>query len=308
MTNPASYRRKRGQRGVYKLRRMPRLVRHHARQAKEPARAGLVGRTSRYLHAHATRSLLRVGGGVDGSFKQHRGRSQRLQLETAGSRASSASFNVKYCDGGPTRGSRSPWGRASRGADGRARRQEEGHPLLRPQPHAAPRDRRPTCAPSRWRPAPTAFEAARGEWPARACSATVPCVRVHSPWTTTATSSTTSATSCPATPTPSSDGSRATISYALLRGARLREGGAAALTTSGRSRRRSSNRCGAGDGTDADVIALAEDPLEAALQIFYAARRLDPAPVWLGRRSRGGGETPELVAALPAPARRGRGG
>jgi len=37
-----------------------------------------------------------------------------------------------------------------------------------------------------------------------------------------------------------------------------------------------------GDGTDVDVIALAEDPLEAAVQIFLRARRADQGPARVG--------------------------
>ena len=39
------------------------------------------------------------------------------------------------------------------------------------------------------------------------------------------------------------------------------------------------------DGTDADVIALAEDPLEVAVQIFHVRGRTGSRRTWLGSRS-----------------------
>jgi excinuclease ABC subunit C len=50
-----------------------------------------------------------------------------------------------------------------------------------------------------------------------------------------------------------------------------------------------------GDGTDADVIALAEDPLEVAVQIFYVrGGRIKGQRGWVADRTDDGG-TPELV-------------
>ena len=50
-----------------------------------------------------------------------------------------------------------------------------------------------------------------------------------------------------------------------------------------------------GDGTDADVIALAEDPLEVAVQIFYVrGGRIRGQRGWVADRTDDGG-TPELV-------------
>ncbi|MGZ4446798.1 MAG: excinuclease ABC subunit UvrC [Nocardioides sp.] len=53
-----------------------------------------------------------------------------------------------------------------------------------------------------------------------------------------------------------------------------------------------------GDGTDADVIALAEDPLEVAVQIFYVrGGRIRGQRGWVADRVEEG-ETPELVETL----------
>ena len=50
-----------------------------------------------------------------------------------------------------------------------------------------------------------------------------------------------------------------------------------------------------GDGTDADVIALAEDPLEVAVQIFYVrGGRIRGQRGWVADRV-DEGDTPELV-------------
>ena len=72
---------------------------------------------------------------------------------------------------------------------------------------------------------------------------------------------------------------------------------------SGRWRRtRSCSR----DGTDADVIALAEDPLEVAVQIFYVrGGRIRGQRGWVADRV-DDADTAELVEALPAPAVRRR--
>ena len=61
-----------------------------------------------------------------------------------------------------------------------------------------------------------------------------------------------------------------------------------------------------GDGTDADVIALAEDPLEVAVQIFYVrGGRIRGQRGWVADRV-DEGDTAELVERLPAPAVRRR--
>ena len=61
-----------------------------------------------------------------------------------------------------------------------------------------------------------------------------------------------------------------------------------------------------GDGTDADVIALAEDPLEVAVQIFYVrGGRIRGQRGWVADRV-DDGDTAELVRGLPAPALRRR--
>ena len=81
-------------------------------------------------------------------------------------------------------------------------------------------------------------------------------------------SSTTSATSWPAAPTPSSSGSSARCCEAseeleFERAARLRDDIAALR------RAMEKQTVVLGDGTDADVVAFAEDPLEAAVQVFH---------------------------------------
>ena len=61
------------------------------------------------------------------------------------------------------------------------------------------------------------------------------------------------------------------------------------------------------DGTDADVIALAEDPLEVAVQIFHVRGRADPRPARLGRRTLRRLGYRRADRTIPAPAvRRGR--
>jgi excinuclease ABC subunit C len=37
-----------------------------------------------------------------------------------------------------------------------------------------------------------------------------------------------------------------------------------------------------GDGTDADVVAFAQDELEAAVQVFHVPRRPGPRPARVG--------------------------
>ena len=57
-----------------------------------------------------------------------------------------------------------------------------------------------------------------------------------------------------------------------------------------------------GDGTDADVIAVAEDPLEVAVQIFYVrGGRIRGQRGWVADRVEEV-DVPELVEQLPAPA------
>src|SRR5262249_59935277 len=57
-----------------------------------------------------------------------------------------------------------------------------------------------------------------------------------------------------------------------------------------------------GDGTDADVVALAEDPLEVAVQIFYVRGGGPPRRRgWGAPRGRGGGG-PQLGGAVLAAA------
>ncbi len=93
--------------------------------------------------------------------------------------------------------------------------------------------------------------------------------------------------------------------------ARLRAGRAAARRPRGRwsGRWRSRPWCSATAPTPTS-IALAEDPLEVAVQVFYVARRPDPRPARLGRGSRRRGRRPdELVEHfLLAAVRRGRAG
>ena len=63
-----------------------------------------------------------------------------------------------------------------------------------------------------------------------------------------------------------------------------------------------------GDGTDADVIALAEDPLEVAVQIFYVrGGRIRGQRGWVADRVEDG-DTGELVEDVPAAALRRRRG
>ena len=90
----------------------------------------------------------------------------------------------------------------------------------------------------------------------------------HAPRST-ARSSTTSATSWPASTTAFVKRLEQEM-YAASDGARTTSGPPGSATTSARSSRRwRSSAVVLGDGTDADVIALAEDPLEVAVQIFY---------------------------------------
>ena len=59
-----------------------------------------------------------------------------------------------------------------------------------------------------------------------------------------------------------------------------------------------------GDGADADVIALAEDPLEVAVQIFYVRGGRIRGQRGLGRRPGRGGRHRRAGRGLPAPALR----
>ena len=81
-------------------------------------------------------------------------------------------------------------------------------------------------------------------------------------------SPTTSARSCPARPSGSPGGSRRRCGPRPTR--RTTSGPHGCATTSAPLRRAmEKNAVVLGDGTDADVIALAEDPLEAAVQVFH---------------------------------------
>ena len=81
-----------------------------------------------------------------------------------------------------------------------------------------------------------------------------------------------------------------------LRGARTSSGPPGSATTSGRcSKALEKQAVVLGDGTDADVIALAEDPLEVAVQIFYVrGGRIRGQRGWVADRVDEGG-TAELV-------------
>ena len=180
--------------------------------------------------------------------------------------------------------------------DGRPRRQEEGHPLLRPlQPRLGdPRDRRPAAA---GLPDALLLQRRLQARPARsagpACSATStsarrPCVgNGHAPRST-ARSSTTSATSWPATPTRSSSASSARCTppptaLDFEKAARLRDDLGALEQGAGEAgggarrrhrRRRDRARRGPARGRRADLLR---------------PRRPDPRPARLGRRPGRGG-------------------
>ena len=62
-----------------------------------------------------------------------------------------------------------------------------------------------------------------------------------------------------------------------------------------------------GDGTDADVIALAEDPLEVAVQIFHVRAGRIRGPARLGGRPGRGPRHRRAGQRVPAPALRRRG-
>ena len=98
------------------------------------------------------------------------------------------------------------------------------------------------------------------------CSA--PCVGTRLAPTSTGTSSTDSATSWPAAPTPWSrrlerEMAEASEQLEFERAARLRDDVAALR------RAMEKQTVVLGDGTDADVVAFADDPLEAAVQVFH---------------------------------------
>ena len=127
-----------------------------------------------------------------------------------------------------------------------------------------------------------------------------------SPPRSTARSSTTSATSWPARPRPFVKRIE-TRDVRRLRRARTTSGPPGCATTSAPCKRAMEKQAVVlGDGTDADVIALAEDPLEVAVQIFYVrGGRIRGQRGWVADRV-DDGDTGELVERLPAPALRRR--
>ena len=196
-----------------------------------------------------------------------------------------------------------------------ARRQEQGHPLLRPLlPRLGdPRDRRPAAPglPDALVLA-TACSSASGQI-GRPCllgyigKCSAPCVG-RSPPRSTARSSTTSATSWPARRQRVRQAHRAArctpppTAQEYERAARLRDDLGAL------ERALEKQAVVLGDGTDADVIALAEDPLEVAVQIFYVrGGRIRGQRGWVADRVDDGG-TARAGRGLPAPALRRRGG
>ncbi len=144
----------------------------------------------------------------------------------------------------------------------------------------------------------TASSSARPRSAGRACSATSTSARRPASATsaprTTARSSTTSATSWAARPGRSSSGSRRRCTPRPTRqdyekAARLRD------DLGAMERALEKQAVVLGDGTDADVIALAEDPLEVAVQIFYVrGGRIRGQRGWVADRVDEGG-TAELV-------------
>ena len=60
------------------------------------------------------------------------------------------------------------------------------------------------------------------------------------------------------------------------------------------------------DGTDADVIAVAEDPLEIAVQMFYVRGGTDARRAWVGRRPGRRRRAARAAAPLPHPGVRRR--
>ena len=185
--------------------------------------------------------------------------------------------------------------------DGRPRRQAQGHPLLRPlRPRLGdPRDRRPAAA-----GLPDALvqqrrlQALRARSAGPACSATSTSARRPASATSaprsTARSSTTSATSWPARPRPfvrriEKEMYAASDALDFEKAARLRDDLGAL------NKALEKQAVVLGDGTDADVIALAEDPLEVAVQIFYVrGGRIRGQRGWVADRVDEGG-TAELV-------------
>ena len=148
------------------------------------------------------------------------------------------------------------------------------------------------------RAAPTASSSAPARSGGRACSATSTSAprpaSATSPPTTTAPSSTTSATSWPGRPGRSSGGSSGRCTPRPTRedfekAARLRD------DLGAMERALEKQAVVLGDGSDVDVIALAEDPLEVAVQVFYVrGGRIRGQRGWVADRVEEGG-TSELV-------------
>ncbi len=226
---------------------------------------------------------------------------EALQLEYSWIKEFDPRFNVKYRDDKSY-----PWLAVTVGEEfprvmvGPGR-QAQGHPLLRPlRPRLGdPRDRRPAAA--RLPDALVqqrrvqALQPDRPALPARLHRQVRGALRrQRHARRSTARSSTTSATSWPATPPPSSDASSGRCTPPPRRWTSRRPPGSA--TTSARcSKALEKQAVVLGDGTDADVIALAEDPLEVAVQIFYVrGGRIRGQRGWVADRA-DDSDTPELV-------------
>ena len=204
-------------------------------------------------------------------------------------------------------------GRGVPARHGRARRQEEGRQVLRAlQPRLGhPRDRRHRCcASSRCAPAATASSSAPARSGGRACSATSTSARRRasggSTPTSTARSPRTSPTSWAAAPTSSSSASSGRCTP--RRTPRTTRRPRCCATTSGRCNKALEKQAVVfGDGTDADVIALAEDPLEVAVQVFHVRVGPHPRAARLGRRPGRGPRHRGAGRGVPAAALRRRG-
>ena len=278
MADPCSYRPEPGpipdSPGVYRFRDAARPG-HLRRQGQEPAPAAeLVLRRTSPTCTRAPSTMVTTAAAVDWTVVGTE--VEALQLEYSWIKEFDPRFNVKYRDDKSLPLPRGHAGRGVPAGPGDARRQAQGRPLLRPLlPRLGdPGDRRPAAAglPGAHLLAPGCSSAPRRSagpacW-ATSASAPRPAsagstaeehrahrrglLRLHGRATPAASSSGSSARCARPPPSWSTSGPPgcATTSQALQR---AMEKQAVVL----------------GDGTDADVVAFAEDELEAAVQIFH---------------------------------------
>ena len=220
-----------------------------------------------------TATMVRTGASVEWTVVATE--VEALQLEYSWIKEFDPRFNVKYRDDKSYPFLAVTARRGVPAAAGDARREAQGRPLLRAvRPRLGdPRDPRPAAAglPGAHLLAPACSSApARSAGPA--CSATSTSARrrasAGSTPRSTGRSSRTSATSWPARPTRSCERLEREMQRGVRR-ARLRAGGPAARRPRRARRALEKQAVVLADGTDADVVALAEDQLEAAVQVFH---------------------------------------